>query len=70
MVRSLADRTFQLRPELPADAATIRRLLAVIEREILPLTRVEVAERGNKVFGAAVLDAAYETAAAYDDKNV
>ena len=55
MVRSLADRTFQLRPELPADAATIRRLLAVVEREILPLTRVEVAERGNKVFGGVDL---------------
>ena len=31
------------------------RLLKVIEQDILPLTKVEVA-KGNKVFGAAILD--------------
>ncbi len=35
-------------------AVLIGRLLAVIEHEILPLTRAGVAE-GNKVFGGAVL---------------
>jgi tRNA(Arg) A34 adenosine deaminase TadA len=42
-------------PHLLADVHTIRRLLAVIEHEILPKTASEVAA-GNKVFGAAVLD--------------
>ena len=32
-----------------------KRLLQVIEDDILPLTRAEVA-RGNKIFGAALLD--------------
>ena len=36
------------------DAATLDRLLAAIEKAILPLTREGVA-RGNKVFGAALL---------------
>jgi hypothetical protein len=42
-------------PALTADAATLRRLLQVIELEILPKTDEQVA-LGNKVFGAAVLE--------------
>lgn len=40
---------------LTANAAMLRRMLAVIEEEVLPKTEVEVAA-GNKVFGAAILD--------------
>ena len=47
-------------PELTAGAAELRRMLAVIEDEIIPKTRVGVAE-GNKVFGAAVLDSRLAT---------
>lgn len=39
---------------LVANAAMLRRMLEVIEHEILPKTEVNVAE-GNKVFGAAIL---------------
>jgi len=39
---------------LTADAKQLRRLLEVIEAEILPKTEKNVAE-GNKVFGAAIL---------------
>jgi len=50
----------ELQPELGADASLLRRLLHVIEHEILPKTRAEVAE-GNKVFGAAILNASFDT---------
>lgn len=50
-------------PHLSADATTLRRLLEVIEHEILPKTAVEVAA-GNKVFGAAILDGACNTVVA------
>ena len=50
-------------PELSADVATIRRLLEVIEHEILPKTAVQVAA-GNKVFGAAILDGSCKTVVA------
>ncbi len=39
---------------MPSASETVDRLLDVIERDILPLTRTGVAA-GNKVFGAAVL---------------
>lgn len=41
----------------------LRRLLEVIEQDILPKTTEQVAA-GNKVFGAAVLDGAFETVVA------
>ena len=41
-------------PALLANAAELRRLLEVIEMEILPKTAVRVAA-GDKVFGAAIL---------------
>ncbi|KAL3919137.1 MAG: hypothetical protein SGPRY_005741 [Prymnesium sp.] len=47
-------------PPLTADAATLRRLLGLIEQEIFPKTEVTVAQ-GNKVFGAAVLDEELKT---------
>ena len=50
----------ELQPELGADASLLRRLLHVIEHEILPKTRDEVA-KGNKVFGAAILNASFDT---------
>jgi len=50
---------------LTADAPMIRRMLEIIENEVLPKTEKNVAE-GNKVFGAAVLrdDAALTTVVA------
>jgi len=50
---------------LTADAATLRRLLQVMEDDILPKTRVNVAA-GNKMFGAAIMknDAALTTVVA------
>ena len=38
----------------------LKRMLSVIEQEILPKTRKGV-EKGNKVFGAAILNEKYET---------
>lgn len=43
-------------PPLTATVPEIQRLLEVIEKEILPVTEEGVAA-GNKVFGAAILDA-------------
>lgn len=40
--------------EPPAGPAGLRRLLEVVERDIVPLTRAGVAA-GNKLFGAAIL---------------
>lgn len=37
-----------------SDEADVRRLLDVIEQEIVPLTRAGVAS-GNKIFGAAIV---------------
>lgn len=48
---------------LTASTATLRRLLEVIEQEILPKTTEQVAA-GNKVFGAAVLNATFDTVVA------
>jgi tRNA(Arg) A34 adenosine deaminase TadA len=39
---------------LTATAAQLRRMLEIIEKEVLPIT-TEGVEKGNKVFGAAVL---------------
>ena len=50
-------------PELTATAADLKRMLAVIEDEIVPKTQVCVTE-GNKVFGAAVLDSSLATVVA------
>jgi tRNA(Arg) A34 adenosine deaminase TadA len=47
-------------PALEATAAQLSRMLAVIENEIVPKTRVCVAA-GNKVFGAAVLGPELQT---------
>lgn len=45
----------QALPPLMADAPMLKRMLDVIEQEVLPKTEIGVAE-GNKVFGAAVLN--------------
>ena len=50
-------------PELGASASQLRRMLEVVESEILPKTAAQVAA-GNKFFGAAVLDSAYNTVVA------
>jgi tRNA(Arg) A34 adenosine deaminase TadA len=39
---------------MPPDVRLVRRLVDVVERDILPMTRRGVAE-GNKLFGAAIL---------------
>lgn len=41
-------------PVSPPDAADVRRLLDIIEQEIVPRTRAGVAT-GNKIFGAAIV---------------
>ena len=43
-------------PPLVLDARMLDRVLSTIEEEILPQTKTQLA-RGNKMFGAAVLDA-------------
>ena len=43
-------------PPLALDARMLDRVLSTIEEEILPQTKTQLA-RGNKMFGAAVLDA-------------
>jgi tRNA(Arg) A34 adenosine deaminase TadA len=48
------------KPELTATVEQIAQMLAVIEKDVLPVTEQGVAE-GNKVFGAAVLDANFGT---------
>ena len=50
-------------PELSAGASELRRMLEVVENEILPKTAVQVAA-GNKFFGAAVLDSDFNTVVA------
>ena len=52
------------RPALVATAANLRRLLQVIEEEILPITKKQVQESGNKVFGAAILNNDWSTVTA------
>ena len=58
----------QARPALSASASELRRLLTVIEEDILPVTREGVA-RGNKVFGAAVLSERPELCTVVADTN-
>jgi tRNA(Arg) A34 adenosine deaminase TadA len=48
------------RPPLTATVTEIQRLLEVMEKDILPVTELGVAA-GNKVFGAAILDADLKT---------
>lgn len=50
----------QAESDLDASPKQIERMLDVIEKEILPKTKTEVS-KGNKVFGAAVLDQHFET---------
>ena len=47
-------------PVPTASVSELRRMLAVIEHEILPKTTAQVAA-GDKVFGAAILDTSYKT---------
>lgn len=47
-------------PELTANADELQRMLSCISDEVFPLTREGVA-KGNKVFGAAILNSALET---------
>jgi tRNA(Arg) A34 adenosine deaminase TadA len=51
-------------PPLTATVPELQRLLEVIEKSILPVTKEGVAA-GNKVFGAAILDADLENVHAY-----
>jgi tRNA(Arg) A34 adenosine deaminase TadA len=51
-------------PPLTATVAEIQRFLEVIEKDILPVTEKGVAA-GNKVFGAAILDADLKNVHAY-----
>jgi hypothetical protein len=44
------------KPPLTATIHELKQLLAVIQHQIIPLTEQSVA-RGNKVFGAAILNA-------------
>uniref|UniRef100_A0A0G4G6S1 CMP/dCMP-type deaminase domain-containing protein n=1 Tax=Chromera velia CCMP2878 TaxID=1169474 RepID=A0A0G4G6S1_9ALVE len=48
-------------PPLTASVSELRRMLAVIETEILPRTKKQVETAGDKVFGAAVLDESFKT---------
>ena len=52
-----------MQPELSAGASQLRRMLEVVECEILPKTAAQVAA-GNKFFGAAVLDSDYNAVVA------
>jgi tRNA(Arg) A34 adenosine deaminase TadA len=51
-------------PPLTATVPELQRLLKVIEKDIFPVTEVGVAA-GNKVFGAAILDADLQNLHAY-----
>jgi tRNA(Arg) A34 adenosine deaminase TadA len=48
-------------PPLTATPAEIKRMLQCMQDEILPITTDSVTNKGNKVFGAAVLDADLKT---------
>lgn len=61
---SCADEDDARRPPLTATPEEIDRLLDVIERDILPLTRRSVQRDGNKVFGAAILNPDLSTSVA------
>lgn len=52
-------------PKLSATTAELFRLLEVIEKDIVPITRRGV-DIGNKVFGAAVLDQSLQTVVCAD----
>mmetsp|Transcript_35574 Transcript_35574/g.107045 ORF Transcript_35574/g.107045 Transcript_35574/m.107045 type:complete len:249 (-) Transcript_35574:445-1191(-) len=56
------------RPPVQADEATISRVLDVIERDVLPMTRERV-PAGDKVFGAAILDDKNETVVAATNRE-
>jgi tRNA(Arg) A34 adenosine deaminase TadA len=58
-----------LRPPLTATPELLDRLLQCIEVEIVPLTK-EGVSKGNKVFGAAILDADLKTVMAQTNSEI